>query len=168
MNLPPITIEDRPHLHKRVLYTPDLLPFAISVASENAFSNLTTPSYSPYLLPSDDPNTLYVIIEYEPYRGRVKRGYLSRKHDKKYASEIQGSIAPRALIKKRNFIIVMVFPVLIKRQGLASWNINILCQNLSADCCVLSPFHPLLYLLKLFCVFFHPVTRITPCNIPYV
>ena len=33
-NLPPITIDDRPHPHKRARYNPDLLLAAISVASE--------------------------------------------------------------------------------------------------------------------------------------
>ena len=43
----------------------------------------------------------------------------------KDATKIQGSIAPHALIKTRNFITVMGFPGLIPRRGLASWNINI-------------------------------------------
>ena len=45
---------------------------------------------------------------------------------KKYATKIQGSIAPRALIKTGNFITVMDFTGLIQRQGLASWNMNII------------------------------------------
>ena len=44
---------------------------------------------------------------------------------KKNATEIQGSIAPHALIKTRNFLAVMVFPGLIQRQGIALWNIKI-------------------------------------------
>ena len=35
LNLPPIAIGGRPRLHKRSRYTPDLLPDAIYVASEN-------------------------------------------------------------------------------------------------------------------------------------
>ena len=60
-HLPPITIDDRPWLHKRAQYTPDLLPAEISVAYEKSVSTFTTPSYSPDLLPSDDNNTLHVI-----------------------------------------------------------------------------------------------------------
>ena len=58
LNLPPITIDDRPRLHKISRYTPDLLPSAISVASENCDSNFTTPSNYPLLLilRSDCPN----------------------------------------------------------------------------------------------------------------
>ena len=57
-NLPPITIDDRPHLHKIAHQTPDLLPASIYVDSENNVSTLTTPSDSPrlLLLPSDDTN----------------------------------------------------------------------------------------------------------------
>ena len=44
MYLPPITIDDRPPLHKRALYTPYLLPDAISVASENYVITFTIPS----------------------------------------------------------------------------------------------------------------------------
>ena len=61
MNLYPITIYDRPPPHKRDQYTPDLLPSAISVASENYVSNLTNPSDSPDILPNDDPSTIHVI-----------------------------------------------------------------------------------------------------------
>ena len=50
LNLPPITIYDRPCPHKRALYTPDLLPAAFYVASENYVSTFTTPYYSPRLL----------------------------------------------------------------------------------------------------------------------
>ena len=54
LNLPPITIDDRPHLHKISRYTPDLLPSDIYVASKNSVSTLTTSSYLPrlFLLPS--------------------------------------------------------------------------------------------------------------------
>ena len=65
--LPPITIDDRPLLHKISQYTPDLLPSVISVASENSVGTLTTPSDSPDLLPSDDHNTLHVMKKYAPF-----------------------------------------------------------------------------------------------------
>ena len=109
MHVPPTTIGDRPCLHKRARYTLDLLPDAISVASENAVSTLTTPFDSPYLLPSDDPNTPHVINKYVPLQGRVQRGYCCRKYGKKYATKGQGSIDPHYLIRTRNFIIVMGF-----------------------------------------------------------
>ena len=117
---------------------------AISVASDNSFSTLTTPSDSPYLLPSDVPNTLHVMKKDDPYLGSAKIGYCCKKHDKKYPTKRQGSIASRAMINTRSFIIYMGFPGLNQRQGLASWNLNILCHNFSVDCCVFSPFHPLL------------------------
>ena len=77
LNLPPITIDDIPRPHKRARYTPDLLPAAISVASENPVSNLTTPSDSKqlFILPSDDPKPPHAIMKYEPYRGKVKVVY---------------------------------------------------------------------------------------------
>ena len=75
MHLPPITIDDIPHPHKRARYTPYLIPAAISVASENDVSTLTTPSDSPYILPTDDPNTLNVMKKYMHLKGRVHRGY---------------------------------------------------------------------------------------------
>ena len=60
----------------------------------------------------------------EPYHGRLKIRYCSRKHDEKYAKK-QGYIAPFALIKTIKFITIMGFPGLIQRLGLASWNIKI-------------------------------------------
>ena len=56
----------------------------------------------------------------------MRRGYCFSKHDGKPATKIQGSIAPRDLIKTGNFITVMGFPGSIQRLGLASCNINIL------------------------------------------
>ena len=44
LNLPPITIDDRPCPHKGACYTPYLIPYSIYVASENYVSTLTTPS----------------------------------------------------------------------------------------------------------------------------
>ena len=82
MNLPPITIDCRPRPHKRSRYIPDLLPVSISVASENTFSTLATPSDFPDILPSDDPNTLRVMSKYSPFLDRAKIGYCFRKQDK--------------------------------------------------------------------------------------
>ena len=77
LNIPPITFDDRPH------NTPDLIPAAISFASKTYFITFTTPSDSPYLLPSDDPNTLHVINMDVPVRGSLHRGYFCRKHNQK-------------------------------------------------------------------------------------
>ena len=73
--IPPITFDDRPRPHRRARYIPDLLTYAISVASENYFSTLTTPSDYTDLLPSYDPNTLHVTSMDVPVQGRVYRGY---------------------------------------------------------------------------------------------
>ena len=58
LNIPPIIIDGRPHQDKRARYSPDLLPAAIYVASENHVSTLTIPSDPPQVLvlTSDDPN----------------------------------------------------------------------------------------------------------------
>ena len=57
----------------------------------------------------------------------------------KDTTKIQGSIAPHEIMNTRYFIIFVGFPGLIQRQGLASWNINALCHNVSVDCCVFIP-----------------------------
>ena len=68
---------------KKACYTPDLLPAAISVASENSVSTLTTPSDLPDILPTDYHNTLHVMEKYMPLEGRVHRGYCCRKYGRK-------------------------------------------------------------------------------------
>ena len=80
----------------------------------------------------------------------------------KDATKRQGYIVPHALIRTRYFIIVMCFPGLVKRQGLASWNIKIYVTIFSILLC-LFPFYPLLYPLNLFCAYFIPVSLIVPC-----
>ena len=78
------------------------------------------------------------------------------------ATKRQVSIAPHAQMKTRNFIAVRGFPVLTYRQGLASWNINILCHQVTVDCCVC--LHSILYLpVELVCACFLSVPLITPC-----
>ena len=76
---------------------------------------------------------------------------------KKYATKRQGSIDPRALINKRNVINVIGFKVLIYRQGLDSWNINIVLKKYSVDCFVY--FYSILYFTHQthFCDCFHSV-----------
>ena len=66
-----------------------MLPSTISVASENSVSTLITPSDLPrlILLTYDGPNSPHSMNKYEPYHGRVKRGYLSRKNDGKICHE---------------------------------------------------------------------------------
>ena len=75
MNLPPITIDDIHFQDKRYRYTPDLIPAAIYVSSENFVSTLTTPSGSHkiLLLTYDDTNPCNSMKKYEPYRDRVKK-----------------------------------------------------------------------------------------------
>ena len=82
--------------------------------------------------------------KYDPYSDRVKRGYCSRKNDKKGATKIQGSIDPHAMIKTRNFITDMVFTWLIHIGVLPSCDINIVCNKYSVDCCVC--IHSVLYI----------------------
>ena len=60
-----------------------MLPAAISVAYGNSGSTLGTPFDSQYILPTDDPDTIHVMNKYEPYTGRVKKGYCCRKHGRK-------------------------------------------------------------------------------------
>ena len=129
LHLPPITIDDIPCLHKRARYIPDLLSAAIYVAYGNYVSTLTIPSDSPDLLPHNDLNTIHVIKKDLLLQGWLHRGYCCRKYGKKYATKIQGSIAPHDLTITRNFIIVMGFKGLVHWKGLASWNMNILSHN---------------------------------------
>ena len=66
LNLPPITIDDRPRLDKRSHYTPNLLPNSISVASKNSDSTLNTPydSLQLLILNFDDPNPRHAKNKY--------------------------------------------------------------------------------------------------------
>ena len=63
-----------PNLHKRARYNPDLLPDDFYVASENSVGTLITPSDSPDLFPTDDPNTIHVMKKDVTFKGRVHRG----------------------------------------------------------------------------------------------
>ena len=80
LDLPPITISDRPCPYKRARYTPDLLPYSIYVASEKVFSTLTTSSDSPQVLvlTSYDTNPPHAMNNDDPICGRLKIGYCSR------------------------------------------------------------------------------------------
>ena len=116
LNLPPITIDDIPLPDKISHYNPDLLPDAISVASEKYVSNLTTPYYSPQVivLTYDDPNPHYVMKNYNPFRGIVKRVYCNRKLYGEKCYKKTGFIPPRVLKKTGNFITVVDFPKIIQ------------------------------------------------------
>ena len=72
---------------------------------------LTNPSDSAqlFLPPSDDTDTLHVMSKDVRFQGSAKIGCCCRKHGKNNATKRQGSIAPRALIKTRTFIIFMCF-----------------------------------------------------------
>ena len=104
----------------------------------------------------------------EPYRGRVLIGYCSRKHNERYATKKRSYIHPRSLIKKRNFITVMVFPGLFQIQGLSSWNINIVWNKYLADCCVYIPSIIYFSCWTRFCACFLTFPFITPCSNSYV
>ena len=81
LNLPLITIDDRPLLHKRSRYTSDLIVDTISVVSKNSVSSLTNPFDSPQhlLLTYYDHNSHHAMNKYNSYHGRVKIGYCSSK-----------------------------------------------------------------------------------------
>ena len=111
LNLLPITFDDIPRLHKRARYNPDLLSAARSVASENSFSTLTTPSDFPDLFPSYDTNTLHVMNMDVTLIGRLKRGYYCRNCNTRDSTEIQGYIASHALIRKRSLLLSLVFRI---------------------------------------------------------
>ena len=114
--------------YKRARYAPNLLPATISVASENSVSTLTNPSDLPDILPTDGPKTLHILKKGLPVKVCVHRGYCCRKHGSNKMLQKDKVIAPHAQTKTRNFIVVIVFPGLVWRQGLASWNNNILCH----------------------------------------
>ena len=138
LNLPPITFDFRPLPHKRAHYTADLPPAAISIASENDFITLTTPSESPDLLPSDDPNTLHVMKNFVPLLGRVKRWYFCRKHDTDMLQNTR-FYCSMCSDKNKNFYYCHGFSGLIQRHGLDYWNISSICQKISVDCCICLP-----------------------------
>ena len=62
-----------------------MIPDAISVASENSVSTLTTTYDLPQflILTSDDPNPLRSMKKYDIYHGKIKIEYYSRKRDEK-------------------------------------------------------------------------------------
>ena len=126
MHLPPITIDDRPpRIREPVMpqicsQIPFLLPLKTLL--------VTLP---PLLILQ--VSFLMVVIKLSMFWRKVCLWTVLSTDDtavgnivKFDATKRQGSVAPHAQVKKRNFITVRVFPVLVKRQGLVSWNINIL------------------------------------------
>ena len=83
LNLPPITIYDRPRTDQRSSYSLYPILDAIYFASEKYVSTLTTHSYSTQLLLLTYycPNPHHTMKKCSPYHGRVKIGYCSRKLD---------------------------------------------------------------------------------------
>ena len=163
MHLPPITIDDRPPLHKSSEYAPNLLPDTSSVASENSVSTLTTPSDFPDILPADGPKNLHVLKKYLPVKGRVHRWYFFRKHGqircyKKtrfYGSTCSDEDKKFYYCQGFSRISVATNTCFLEHQHSMSLGYDwLLC---------LYPFHPLLYLLNLFCICFLTVPLITPC-----
>ena len=164
MHLPPITIDYRsPPPHKRVRYTPYLIPAAISVASENYVSTLTNPSGLLDLLPTDDPNTLHDIKKDVPFKGRVHGGYCCRKHSWIRCYKKTRFYWSTCSNEDKIFYYCHGFP----KVSLATSNFFLEHQHSMSLrygwLLCLSPFHTLLYLLNLFCACFLPVPMITPC-----
>ena len=85
LNIPQITIDDKPRPDKRACYTPDPPPVAISVTYEKIVSALTTlyDLEQLFLLTSDNPKPPHAIMKYESYHDRVRGGYCCRKQDEK-------------------------------------------------------------------------------------
>ena len=113
-NLPPITIENIPHPHKRARYFPNLLPATISVASENIVVLWPT-----LLIRHNSLSYLLMILTLPIKWGKIILSVASLIEDtalgniiKKDATNRQGSIAPRALIKIKKLYYFHGFPVL--------------------------------------------------------
>ena len=116
-----------------------MLPDAISIASEMYFSTLTTPSDLPDIIPSDYTNTIHVMNKDTHFLGGMKRGYRFRKHDQIRCYKKTRLYCYTYSDKSKKIIIVMGFPGLIQIQGLASWEIKIICHNVLVDCCDFIP-----------------------------
>ena len=76
-------IDDSFRPNKRSRYTPNPLPAAIYVASENSVSTLTTLSDSPQVIALNyyAPNTDHNTMRKKPGHATEKIGYCSRRHD---------------------------------------------------------------------------------------
>ena len=78
-----MTIDDSYRPNKTSLYTTDILPSALYVASGKPVSNLITPYESPHIsvLTSDYPDTNHIIMSDKPGHAMVKIGYFSMQHN---------------------------------------------------------------------------------------
>ena len=167
LNLPTITIDDWPRLHKRAQYTPYLPQAAIFVAYENSDSTLTTPSDSTDLLPSDDHHTLRDMNREVPFLGSVHREYCCRKHDKKDATKRQGFISPHAMIITIIFLLSWVFRDKFRHKYLPLRTSTFYVTIFQLIVVFVSlPYFTLP--VEIFCACFIHVTLINPCNIPHV
>ena len=143
-----------PPTHKRVWYAPDLLPASISIASTNSVSNLTTPSDSPEILPTDDPNTLHVVNKDTPLEGRVHIGYYCIKHGWKRCYKKTRFYCSTCSDKNKRFYYCHGF----SRISSDPKTFFLEHQHYMSQCfswlLCLSPFYPLLYLLNFFLLVF--------------
>ena len=57
------------------------------------------------MITSGDPDTIHVMNRDVNFLVRAKIGYCCGKHDKKYVTKIQDSIAPHSLIKTINLLL---------------------------------------------------------------
>ena len=154
LNLPPITFNDIPRPHKRNLYTPYLIPAAISVASENSFITLTPPSDSPDILPSDDPNTLRVMKKGVPFLGRVKIGYCYGENDQNICYKKTRFYCSICSNKNKKIYYCHWFSRINSETRTCFLEHHNSMSRFFTWFLCLYPFHPLIYLLSSFCAFF--------------
>ena len=170
LNLSLITIDYRPSPHKIARDTPDLLPYTISVASENSVSNFTTPYDSPkiILLPSSDTNYLHAINKYDSNHGRVKIGYCYSKHDEIIFYQKTRFYWFTCSEKDKKFYYCHGFSrINLETSNWFMEHQSCMEQMFSLLLC-LYPFNTLIYLLNSFCSGFLPIPLITPCSNPCV
>ena len=109
----------------------------------------------------------HAIKKYEPYRGRVKIGYCSRKHDEKICYKKTRLYCSTWFDKDKKLYYCHFFLGIIQRRGLSSWKINIVWTKDSVGWFVCLP--SILYFTcwNRFCDCFLPVPLITPCSNTY-
>ena len=124
---------------------------------------MTTPSDSPDILPTHGPKTLHVLEKDLPVRDLFHRGYCCRKHGqircykntRFYCSTCSDEDKKFYYCQGFSKISLVTRTCFLEHQHSVSLGYGLLL--------CLSPFHPLLYLLNLFCACFLPVPLITPC-----
>ena len=82
LNLPPVPIAYSPFPNKVTWYTPDPIPYFISVAYEKSVSNFATPCDPPQdiLLTYDPLNTYHTTMREKYHCDSVKIGYCARRY----------------------------------------------------------------------------------------